>query len=400
MYDRNRILQLLDQSRPGFSLPRALYRDEDVFEFDVEQVFTRSWLLIGFEVELAEVGSYLALTVGRNPIVVIRGTDGTIRGFHNTCRHRGSQICADGKGRTSKMVCPYHMWSYDLDGRLVGAARMGGRAGIGETRLESIAVQVLAGCIYVALGPNAPDFAPFRAAVGPILEKFRFRETKLAHECTITEKANWKLAMENARECYHCPTGHPELRNTFPVGLTNGFEFGDGDHAKGYFAKIASLGFPTKAEATHWWQAGFYPLNPGIETISMDGKPLVNRRLLESSEKELGGFRWATEPNSFAHALADYAFMFSVIPVGPQETHVLSKWLVPKDAVEGVDYHLENLIETWMKTNFQDRDLTENNQRGVNSVAYKPGPYSTDAEDYVHRFTQWYVTEARAAATA
>jgi Rieske 2Fe-2S family protein len=400
MYDRNRILQLLDQSRPGFSLPRALYRDEDVFEFDVEQVFTRSWLLIGFEAELSEVGSYLALTVGTNPIVVIRGPDGTIRGFHNTCRHRGSQICADGRGRTSKLVCPYHMWSYDLEGRLVGAARMGGRLRLGDTRLESIAVQLLAGCIYVALGPNAPDFAPFKAAVGPILEKYRLRETKLAHECVISEKANWKLAMENARECYHCASGHPELRNTFPVGLSNGFEFGDGDHAKRYFDKIASLGFPIKAEATHWWQAGFYPLNPGIETISRDGNPLVNRRLIESSESELGGFRWATEPNSFAHALVDYVFMFSVLPVGPQETHILCKWLVAKDAVEGIDYKLENLIETWMKTNFQDRDLTENNQRGVNSIAYRPGPYSTDAEDYVHRFAQWYVSEARAAATA
>ncbi len=400
MYDRNRILQLLDQTRPGFSLPRALYRDEDVFEFDVEQIFTRSWLLIGFEVELTEVGSYLALTVGRNPILVVRGPDGTIRGFHNTCRHRGSQICADGRGRVSKLVCPYHMWSYDLEGRLVGAARMGGRSQLGETRLESIAVQVLAGCIYVALGPNAPDFAPFKAAVGPVLEKYRLRETRLAHECVITEKANWKLAMENARECYHCASGHPELRNTFPVGLSNGFEFGDGDHAKRYFEKIASMGFPTKAAATHWWQAGFYPLNPGIESISMDGKPVVNRRLIESSESELGGFRWATDPNSFAHALVDYVFMFSVIPVGPQETHILCKWLVPKDAAEGVDYKLENLIETWMKTNFQDRDLTENNQRGVNSVAYRPGPYSADAEDYVTRFGQWYVSEARAAATA
>jgi len=377
-----------------------LYRDEDVFEFDVEQIFTRSWLLIGFEVELTEIGSYLALTVGRNPILVVRGPDGTIRGFHNTCRHRGSQICADGRGRVSKLVCPYHMWSYDLEGRLVGAARMGGRSQLGETRLESIAVQVLAGCIYVALGPNAPDFAPFKAAVGPVLEKYRLRETRLAHECVITEKANWKLAMENARECYHCASGHPELRNTFPVGLSNGFEFGDGDHAKRYFEKIASMGFPTKAAATHWWQAGFYPLNPGIESISMDGKPVVNRRLIESSESELGGFRWATDPNSFAHALVDYVFMFSVIPVGPQETHILCKWLVPKDAAEGVDYKLENLIETWMKTNFQDRDLTENNQRGVNSVAYRPGPYSADAEDYVTRFGQWYVSEARAAATA
>ena len=114
----------------------------------------------------------------------------------------------------------------------------------------------------------------------------------------------------------------------------------------------------------------------------MDGKPVVSRRLIGVEEKEIGGLWWAIQPHSFCHALSDYAFMFSVIPVGPQETRVESKWVVHKDAVEGVDYTIESLTETWTKTNLQDRELAEKNQRGVNGIGYVPGPYSLD-EDFV-----------------
>lgn len=104
------------------------------------------------------------------------------------------------------------------------------------------------------------------------------------------------------------------------------------------------------------------------------------------------------QPNNFCHAFSDYAFMFSAIPSGPQETRVVSKWLVHKDAVEGVDYTIEGLTEAWTKTNLQDRDLAENNQRGVNGIGYLPGPYSQEAEDYVVRFAKWYREVARSAA--
>ncbi|MGB6310161.1 MAG: aromatic ring-hydroxylating dioxygenase subunit alpha [Steroidobacteraceae bacterium] len=399
MYDRQRILALLDGSTRGHTLLRALYRDQDVFEFDVERVFTRSWLLIGFEVELPEPGSHLALTIGTNPILVVRGRDGEIRGFHNTCRHRGSQICPDGRGRSGKLVCPYHKWTYDLNGRLIGAARMGPTFRVDDIALKPISVRLLAGCIYVALTPEAPDFSPFEAAAGPVLRKYRLHDAKLAHESVIVERANWKLAMENARECYHCASGHPELRHTFPVAIGKDFSFAESEHTTRYFEQLAALGLPTKPKEGSWWQTGFYPLNPGIESISMDGQPVVKRRLIDSEETGLGGFRWATEPNSFGHALADYAFMFAAIPVGPEETRIVSKWFVPKGAVEGVDYHIADLIETWTKTNAQDRELAENNQRGVNSIGYTPGPYSMEAEDYAARFAEWYRAEARAAAS-
>jgi Rieske 2Fe-2S family protein len=127
-----------------------------------------------------------------------------------------------------------------------------------------------------------------------------------------------------------------------------------------------------------------------MESISPDGKPVVTRRLTSIAESGLGGVRWAAEPNSFCHVVADYAFMFSALPVAPQETLVLSKWLVHRDAVEGVDYTVNSLIDTWNQTNLQDRALAENNQRGVNGLGYSPGKYSDDGEDFVIRFNRWY----------
>jgi Rieske 2Fe-2S family protein len=396
MHDWKRVLDLLSGSTADYTLPQAFYTNLDLYEFDVSAIFTRSWLMIGFEAELPDPGSYLAVTIGRNPIVIVRGRDRVVRGFHNTCRHRGAQICADGHGRNAKLVCPYHKWTYELDGRLIGAVRMPGDFRLEEHALRALQVELLAGCIYVALSDEASDFSPFRAAVAPLLAPYKMTDAKLAFESTLVEKANWKLVMENARECYHCAACHPELKRSFPV--TIGQDFAETEHHRSFSARMERLGFSTTPVEGTWWHAQRYPLNPGTESISMDGKAAVARHLGGMVEKEIGALWWANEPNSFCHAFSDYVFMFSAIPLGPQETRVVSKWLVHRDAVEGVDYTIDSLIETWTKTNLQDRELAENNQRGVNGLGYVPGRYSQDAEDYVIRFGDWYRSVARSAA--
>lgn len=398
MHDRNRILDLLRNSNAGYTLPQAFYTDLDLYEFDISAIFSRSWLMIGFDVELPEPGSYLAVTIGRFPVLVVRGRDGAIRAFHNTCRHRGSQICADGHGRNGRLVCPYHKWTYELDGRLIGAARMPSDFRLEDHSLQPVRLELLAGCIYIALSADAPDFTPFRTAVAPLLAPYRLADAKVAFQSTLFEKANWKLVMENARECYHCAACHPELKRSFPVTIGPGFAFGEKEHNVRFAARMAALGLSTAPAQGTWWHAGRYPLNPGMESVSMNGRPVVSRRLVAMEEKELGGIRWAIEPSNFCHALPDYAFMFSAIPEGPQATRVVSKWLVNKDAVEGVDYTIDSLVELWTKTNLQDRELAENNQRGVNAFGYIPGPYSQEAEDLLIRFGNWYRAVARAAA--
>jgi glycine betaine catabolism A len=117
--------------------------------------------------------------------------------------------------------------------------------------------------------------------------------------------------------------------------------------------------------------------------------------MCEAAGGDIGSMRWALEPHCFVHATSDVVFMFSAMPTGPEETVVTSKWLVHRDAVEGVDYDLEKLTELWTKTNLQDRNLCENNQRGVNSLGYVPGPYCEEAELLVMRFVDWYCDEVR-----
>jgi glycine betaine catabolism A len=390
MFSRQRMLDLLSSASPGHTLPQPFYTDAEIYAFDVSAVLTRSWFMLGFEAEIATPGSYLSVTIGPHPLLVVRGRDQVIRGFHNICRHRGAQICAEGSGTSPRIVCPYHRWTYDLDGRLVGAARMPDGLDMSTHGLVPIRIEILEGCIYAALTEDAPDFAPFRAATAPFLRPYKLAEARLAHQSVLIEKANWKLVMENARECYHCATGHPELKVSFPVVFGAGFRVTDGSRNAAYVEAMGALGLPVGPEVGPWWHVGRYPLNPGVESVSVDGRAVVKARLFEPAKAPIGGLRWATEPNSFCHVFSDYAFMFAAVPVGPQETRVISKWLVAKEAREGVDYTLDDLTTVWTRTNLQDRDLAENNQRGINGLGYRPGPYAQGAEELVIRFNNWY----------
>lgn len=388
----DRALQLVSERRPNHSLPRPFYRDQDLFDLDLEAVFHRSWLMVGFEVELPEPGDYLAETIGDAPIMLIRQKDGSIRGFHNSCRHRGARLCADGRGRSPRIVCPYHQWTYATDGKLLSASRMSEDFDKGAHGLGPIAVECVAGCIYVCLSGSegAPDFAPFRAALEPLLQPHNLLEAKLACRSEIIEQANWKLVIENGRECLHCAACHPEIRISFPVSTADSAELGSNLLYDSFAAAMEREGLAIGPDNGPWWQIGRFPLNPGHLSFSLDGKPLVNKPLMNVNAGEVGTLRWAIEPHNFCHATADNAFMFSAYPVGPQETRVVSKWLVHRDAVEGVDYDVQRLTHVWTQTNLQDRDLAETNQRGINGMGYVPGPYSPEAETYVNDFVDWY----------
>jgi len=390
VYDTKRILELAKQAQAGHTLPQPFYRDPEIYEFDVTAVLGRSWLMLGFEAELPEPGSYFSVTVGRHPILVTRGSDDVIRGFHNICRHRGAHICPEGSGKLARIVCPYHGWTYALDGRLVGAARAPEGLNFEEHGLVPIHIEPLEGCIYGALTAAAPDFGPFREAATPFLRPYKLGSAKLACQTVLLEKANWKLVMENARECYHCAAWHPELKVSFPVVFNAGFRVTDGSRNAAYVAHMHKLGLPVGPVAGPWWHVGRYPLNPGVATVSADGRPLVAQPLLSTNGAEIGGLRWATEPNSFCHAFADYAFMFTALPAGPEETRVISKWVVAKEAREDVDFRTSELTNVWAATNLEDRELAENNQRGINGIGYRPGPYATGAEELVIRFNDWY----------
>lgn len=386
--------RLLRERRAGHSLPQGLYRDPEVFAFDQTEIIRESWVIIGLENEIASAGAALATRVGGSPIFVVRDQAGALRGYHNSCRHRGAMVCPPGRSQRPVLVCPYHQWTYTLGGTLANARRMPAGFDPAEHGLKPIHVRSMGGAIYVCLSNNPPDFEPFRESMEPLLAVHNLNGARLVHEQTFLEKANWKLVMENARECYHCTACHPHLALTFPTDVKAHFEPDEHGRTERFNARMAEAGLSTAQSMGDWWQGARFALNDGVVSLTMDGRHACRKLMVETADGDIGSFRWATEPNSFAHALADYVFLFMAEPISPGETLVTTKWYVHKDAVESDDYTIESLSSLWLVTNQQDIALVENNQLGVSSAGYTPGPYSEEAESLVLRFTDWYCRAA------
>lgn len=393
--DTNHIDALLKERRPGHTLPQAFYTSPGAFDFDMAAIYSESWLMVGMECELPKTGSYISIMVGKSPVIINRDRDGNIRAFHNSCRHRGSMICAVGSGTAPKLVCPYHRWTYDLDGSLFAANRMGDDFVKGDHGLKPVAIKNVEGALFICLSDAPPPFDDFGEKLAAYAAPHRFKDAKLAASAVLVENANWKLVMENARECYHCGTGHPALAKTFPVEMSRHFDAGEDTRIKAFEATMDKLGLPHAAVEGAWWQVARFALNEGCVSISDDGTHLSKRLMCDVNGGALGSMRFALDPHCFVHCTADSVFMFSAMPVGPNETHVYSKWYVHKDAVEGVDYDVARLTDLWTRTNLEDKQLAENNQVGVNSIGYTPGPYSDEAEMLARRFTDWYCDKAR-----
>jgi glycine betaine catabolism A len=386
---------LLAERRRGFTLPQGLYVDPQAHEFDRRAIFERHWLQAGLVSQLSRPGDYLTFEVGSSSVIVLRNDQGDIGAFFNTCRHRGARLCREKTGHISRrLVCPYHQWAYDLQGHLAQAPRMHPAFEREGIRLAPVRVETVAGVIFVCLSEDAPDFAPFRAALEPRLEPHELIHAKVAHTVTLIERADWKLVMENARECYHCRAGHPELMRSFSDFTAPDVSGRAADWIATYEARCEARGLKSGSVIGPWYEIGRYPLTEGVLSYTMDGRPAVTKRLGRVGDGDVGVMWWALQPNGFNHVAGDYGFFFQALPTGPLETTVTGTWIVHEEAVEGVDYDLARLAEVWTATNDQDRALSENNQRGVVSLAYTPGPYSQTSEQLVLRFADWYCDAA------
>ncbi|MEC9264842.1 MAG: aromatic ring-hydroxylating dioxygenase subunit alpha [Pseudomonadota bacterium] len=389
-----RVQGLLAARRPGYSLAQEFYGDRAVFDLEMDTLFLNEWLFAGHGCEIPEVGDYTTYRVGRAEAIILRGADGEIRAFHNACRHRGSRICQSAQGNAARLVCPYHQWTYDLEGKLLFAREMGQDFDPNAFKLKPVACESVGGYLFVNFSDAPSDFAPVRARIEPYMLPHRLEYTKVAHKSTIVEKGNWKLVWENNRECYHCSGSHPELCRTFTDAPTiTGVEQTGGDNfLQDHWNRCEAAGLPSRfyLDDSGQYRVMRVPLLRDTESFTMSGKPACSKPLGAIREERIGSMLLFHYPSSWNHLLRDHAISFHVNPIGPQETEVTTRWLVRKDAVEGVDYDLKTLTEVWDATNDQDRLLVEQNQLGVNSPAYEPGPYSPIHETGVRQFTDWY----------
>ena len=392
---REDMLRLIRNRRYGYSLERPFYTDPAFFELDLDLIWHRDWLFVGHDCEVAKTGSFFTVQIGKYPVVVVRDNDGRIRAFHNSCRHRGSRVCAAEKGMAARLVCPYHQWTYGLDGKLLFARQMGDDFDASGFSLKPVACESVGGYIFVCVADEPEDFAPFRQLMEPYFAPHRLSEAKVAFQSTIIEKGNWKLVWENNRECYHCAGNHPELCKTFSEAPTvTGVSGAESDpEMLAHWARCEAAGLPSRfrIDDRGQYRATRAPLLHDAASYTMSGKRAVRRDLSQSvSTDRIGTLLLYHYPTTWNHILGDHAVTFRVLPISATETAVTTKWLVHKDAVEGVDYDLAELIHVWTETNDQDRRIVEENAFGINSPAYQPGPYSEVHEGGVMQFVEWY----------
>lgn len=398
---REEMTGMLKERRRDYSLPAPLYNDPHMFRLDMEEIFQKEWLFVGMTSEIPSKGDYFTVEIGQNPVLIVRDADGSVNAFHNTCRHRGSRVCTEHRGKVANLVCPYHQWTYDLKGNLLFAGtEMGEGFDMKQHGLKKAHCKVGGGFIYICLGKEEPegDFDEFLATLDEYMEPYDVENTKLAVESNMYEKANWKLVLENNRECYHCAGSHPELLNT----ILEWDDTNDPRAPQDFLDHYARQAAEWDAEGIPHEHKSFgvrnrivrMPLKEGTQVMTIDGEQACDKLLGRIKNRHLGSMRILHLPNSWNHMQSDHFIVFRVLPISAQESMVTTKWFVHKDAVEGVDYNPERLRQVWDATNDQDRILGEENQRGINSIGYQPGPYSKTFEFGVINFMDWYTDTA------
>ena len=390
------VLRRLHERAAGTGLAREFYTDSDIFALDLEHIFYKEWLFVAHSAELPQPGSYLTLQIGAYPIVLTRAADDVVRAFINSCRHRGARVCPAATGTASKLVCPYHQWTYQLDGRLFAARQMGPEFDRSQLGLRQLHCETVAGYVFVCLAAEAPDFAPTRQQLQTYLLPHRIADARVAFESTIVEEGNWKLVWENNRECYHCAANHPELARTYPDAPTVTSVSGAADEPQivAHWQRCESAGLPSQLQlsADGQMRTARMPMVGSAVSYTMTGQSAVRRALSDAIPRDLniGALLLFHYPTSWSHFLADHAISFRVLPLGPTRTALTTKWLVHREAVESVDYDLQQLTQVWLATNEQDRRIVHENQIGMNFPGYQPGPLSPVTENGVRQFVDWY----------
>jgi glycine betaine catabolism A len=404
---------LIRSREPGCGLPGEVFSRQDVFETDVDIFFQQHWILVGVTADVPEPGDVSTVDIGRASVIIVRDDDEHIRAYRNVCRHRGARLKEAGKSTVGMLVCPYHQWTYDLDGSLRHTRHMGKDFDPTCRSLMPVHLKVVGTHVFVCFAAEPPaDIARLDATMTPRFAPYDLQNTKIAHETEIIEDGNWKLVMENNRECYHCDAGHPELKLSFiPESTSSSNDGMEGDALQAFedYLKLNADSQKNWEDEGHLCEA-VEQLSGDIatqfrtqrlviggagESQTMDTKVASKKLLGSLTRRDLGDTHMWTH-NSWTHVMSDHAMISYIIPLTPEKTLVRTKWLVHADAVEGVDYDIDKLTEVWVATNAQDASLVAINHRGARDPGYIPGPYSPSTENYVDQFVDWYSARLKA----
>jgi len=349
------------------NLPREAYISPEVFAWELRRFYEAAWVALGRADDLARPGDYRAVRVGNDGILLVRGDDGALRGFFNVCRHRGHELLEPGAcAHASALRCPYHGWTYELDGRLKVAPRAGELPGGDpyDYGLVPARVEEWRGWVFVNAAGEAPPLADWLGDLEGLAADHEPERLRVGTSCTYEVAANWKLVHENFHECYHCPQLHPQLCRVSPP--ESGGRTSEGRGA---------------------WVGGPMELTEGAVTMSLDGRsagvPL--RRLEAAKQRQL--YYYGLLPNFFLSLHPDYVLTHRLEPLAPNRTLIECHWLFPPEALEKPGFSPAYAFEFWDITNRQDWKALESIQRGVSSRGFLPGPLA-ERENVVYEFVR------------
>jgi phenylpropionate dioxygenase-like ring-hydroxylating dioxygenase large terminal subunit len=388
--DQNQLQTLINAQLPNYSLDQTFYISKEIFDLEIEKIWRKQWLFAGTTAAIPKSGDFFTYKIGKDNVIIVRGNKGEIHAHHNTCRHRGSLICLEDKGNAPVFMCPYHQWVFDKDGKLLKARMMPDDFCKEDHGLIKLHCEVVGGFIFICLDEVAPPIENIKIDFEPFLKPFDVDNAKVADTKKYLLKTNWKLIGENFRECYHCGPAHPEYCSAvIGANMLESAEATIQQKQPEWLEKgLAVETIPFKENTQHF--AVRYPLRPDTQSYSIDGKETVRIPMGSHQDHDAGVLGMVVYPNFWMDAVSDYMWTMRLTAISPEETMIDLSWLVDQKAVEGVDYELDRLVEFWKITGEQDWKLCENNFAGIQSSAYRPGPYSP-AEIDVVQYIEWYL---------
>jgi len=402
---RPEILQSVKAQRPGYTLNRNFYICDSVFEHEVSWLFPRNWLLIDHGSRIPDAGDYFTLNLFGDSVIVIRGRNGDIHAHYNLCRHRGSQICEHAEGNVNRLTCPYHAWTYDLDGTLRAARLMPEGFVKSQHNLKSLHAREHDGLIFLNTASGTPpDFDGFIEPLRPFLQIHGLENAKVAHRQLYPALANWKLVIENFFECYHCAPSHPELTTVHSRAKLLALGAGPGSGPAEAMAEFQSeldrwadkargmghyVGAYNDEDPGSFRAAMRVPIRDGFLSETEDGTPAAT---LMGDFKDFDGGQTTISFNPLGTLLMsnDFAVLFRFTPVTVDKTDMEILWLANAATVDAGDFDLEKLTWAWDVTTKQDKKIIEFNNAGVMSRQYEPGPYSRQ-EEVSKQLVEWYL---------
>jgi Rieske 2Fe-2S family protein len=322
------------------TLPQRYFISPEIFAEEQVRIFSKQWVLVGHQSQIDGVGDYFVQEIAGESLIMVRDRERTIRGFYNVCRHRGTRLCEEKMGRSSAIQCPYHAWTYGLDGGLIGAPHMDEAEGFDKAdySLHAVKLAIWEGFIFVNFA-DAPT--PLEKAFAPLAGKFshwNLPTLRSAKRIEYDVHANWKLIFENYSECYHCPGVHPALQKLTPYDLA------ENDLCEGPF-----LG-------------GFMPITSG-KSLTMSGNVCALPVGDIKAEDHARVFYYSIFPNMLLSMHPEYVMVHQLWPRSPERTLILCDWYFHPEAFDRSDFHPNDAIDFWDMTNKQDWHVCELSQQ-------------------------------------